>query len=337
MRYAPVTRGLDDDREYDLFVYSVGYERRSSHALRLGLTGRRTLALCFEKNHVLSFEDNLAIAKSAGATIFTPSTDDGVRGLVGDYLPSGALTFRIAVDISSMPRQRIASFLLAFDEAAKRGVDVEMDFFYSPAAFSSPPLTPSSTLHAGPVLREYSGRLRRTSLPIGTLIGLGYEPQRAMGAFELLEPTTAWAFRPQGGDPRFTEALQTSNDLLLRVLGEDRVFDYKVEHALDTVYALESFVYAVQGSHRLVLLPMGPKIFALACLLVALSDEPDRPAVWRVGERVYSHVSDIEENGNLVGLGVTSLQGRHEGATRAPRVENQPTARGAERQVSLPT
>jgi hypothetical protein len=310
MKYAAVKADFDTQLDYDLAVVSVGYERRSSHLLRCGLDAKTLLAVAFEHLQVMSFDDNMEQARRAGAEVRYAGTDEDMSPLLAEW--SSATTFaageavRIAVDISSMTRQRLSSMILELERLhLQLERDVEVDFFYSPAAFTRPSVHQSGSLVAGPVRPEFAGRLRRTSLPVVAVIGLGYEPQRALGVFELLEPARAWAFRPNSEDRRFVEALARSNEALLRSLGDGAVLDYWVSSGVEILYALDSFLFSLEKSHRVVLLPMGPKIFALACLLLGLDRRAERPAVWRVGEARYGDPVDVAEDGSIVGIRVT--------------------------------
>jgi hypothetical protein len=189
--------------------------------------------------------------------------------------------------------------------AVRQRHDLSVTFVYSPAEFAPPPAVPSQSLQAGPVTDEFKGRLRRSSLPIGAIIGLGYEPQRALGAFELLEPSSAWAFRPVSHNPQFNSTVEQANSQLLALLGAGSVFPYAVRSGAELIHSLESFVFVIAPDNRVVLIPMGPKIFALACLLVALDRSPERPAVWRVGEDRYVDPPNVSEDGSVVAVEAT--------------------------------
>lgn len=297
------------DIAYDLAVITVGFERRSSYLLRRDVQASRIVAVAFLEVNEHSFASNLELARKSGADIFVSHPYERLDQLNAEWprLRRLALdhSIRIAVDISSMTRIRLASTVLNLQSIADIiGSDVTVDFFYSPGLFIPPSLSLSGPLSIAPVLPEFSGRLRRTSLPLGGVVGLGYEPQRALGAFEWLEPNRAWAFSPKGLDIRFEQEVSEANRQLLDVLGPRSVFEYEVVRGADIVYALDSFVFAFKKQYRLVLLPMGPKIFSLACLLIGMDLDGDRPAVWRVGGVAYANPVEVVEEGEIVGVRV---------------------------------
>lgn len=292
---------------YDLLIYAVGYEERSRYISSLITNCQERLAFPFQDNRFLNFQSNLQRAKQIGASIIEVATDIEFRASVRTALEvvstrSASTPARVAIDISSFSRPRIAGIVSAV-AAILHERRLEVDFLYAPALFTGSDSIPkSSILTAAPISGRFRGRLRSMSLPPGAVFGLGYEPQRAVGAFELLEPVSAWAFVPVRSDPAYNIAVQDANAPLLRSLPDSRVFYYEVAKPAQLYYDLDSFSFSLQHSYRLAIVPMGPKIFALCALLVAASDWDQRPAVWRVGERVRSEPLDVIPAGPVVGL-----------------------------------
>lgn len=306
MDFAVRAVDFDPKTRYDLAITTIGYEWRSSHLLRRGLWGRTMMPIAFEEMRIFSYEKNHALSLAAArGNVYSCGSHDRVEPYIHEWAASQRerKSCRVAVDISSMTRTRLASLVLALHKLPTwLSGHVVVDFFYSPGAFVPPPEDQVGPLEIGPVLPEFSGRLRKSSLPVGVVIGMGYEPHRAIGAFEWLEPNRAWAFTPTSPDERFEAEIAKANSQLIQVLGPSAIFNYEVAAGADTVYQLESFIFALKREFRMVLLPMGPKIFALACLLLGLGDDGDRPAVWRVGESTYRSPVDVHEQGPIIGI-----------------------------------
>lgn len=299
---------FNSSRTYDLALVALGFESRARHLVERGLSASRIVAFPFDAHKVLAYEANEAIMRDAGVRILPIAADADVRAacvaLVEALGPSE--TVRIAVDISSFSRVRLAEIVLGLQQVAgSLAGSLRVDFYYSPGIFAEPPSLAPSVLSAAPVAVGYHGLLQRSSIPVGAVFGLGYEPQRALGAFELLEPTRAWAFKPRGEDDRYAAAVQSANEQVLKSLGTDFVLEYDVWDAAGTYYALDSFTFSMRDQYRLVLVPMGPKVFALCCLLIGVDASGPKPAVWRVGERVYSSPVDVRPSGSLVGMRCT--------------------------------
>jgi hypothetical protein len=297
----------DSSIEYDCVLTSLGYEHRSSFLVRKGLRGKASIAYAFAENRILSFDDNRKLLLTAEYEIQDPTgeSDFGthIKYELAKYGNEDSL--RIGVDISSMTRSRMAKLvsLLTLFSSSRSG-QTTVDFFYSLPAYTAPSELPGRALSVGPMSSRFSGVLRPSSIPIGAVIGLGYEARRSIGVSEMLEPNKTWAFQPVSVDERYDVAILETNTQLLSTLNEDSILPYRVSDPGDALYSLDSFVFAKRDLFRLILIPMGPKIFTLMCLFVGLDQSPFRPAVWRVGESVVSEPVDITEDGLIIGLSV---------------------------------
>jgi hypothetical protein len=205
----------------------------------------------------------------------------------------------LAVDISSMPRKTLALFVEML--SSKVGQDLEVDFLYCPGNFdeSSKAANVVVPMTAEPVSEFFSGALRPPSVPIGLIVGLGLERHRAAGIVELLEPARTWFFAAAEGDERFIKAAEAVNQQLLRVASQGDVFHYDIRSLAQTYAAVESLCFSSGLDYRLIMAPSGPKLFSLACLLVASDRGYARPAVWRVGSAGFTHSVDVCESGEV--------------------------------------
>ncbi len=297
---------FDDGAAYGLTVMSIGYERRSSYLLRSGLRGRVNYSYAFEAPRGGAYRSNADLYQSAGYSILEVPEGSYGSDLESRVVDAGEAN--VAVDISSMTRRRLAATVLALNRAAVRArVSLEVDFYYCPAMFVQPDLDSVGVLRAGP-LPGFEGPLRRASLPVGAMIGLGYEPHRALGIIEYLEPSAAWAFIPQS-TADYEREVQAANESVLTLIPLDKQLRYSIDDPAGTVYALDSFVFAAGERRRIVLVPMGPKVFTLAALLVGLQSGYKRPAVWRVGESIHRKPAIAEEDGRVIGLRVRFSEG----------------------------
>lgn len=291
------------DRNYELLISALGYETRSVFAAT-NLDVDSTVFFVYPRQSTNVFRINESVAKSLpGSTLVELRDFASFASEIASILASVSAQSRIALDISSFDRRRLAVALEQTHQFMSRNPSALVDIIYTPAEYTPPPPHLShSPLEAGPIGESFHGHLRRTSLPLAAVFGLGYEPQRAIGAYELLEPSRSWAFWPDSSDEQYESSLRQANRLLLSTFPAQDILTYPVLQPGEIYYRLESLVSRLAATSRVVLVPMGPKIFAAVCILLGLADSPERPAVWRIGESGPSQPVDVKPRGMIVGL-----------------------------------
>lgn len=296
---------------YDLFIGTLGYERRARFlGRRFGLAARKRAVAGFQSGQELSYEPNRAWFSRRGFQIDEPAEsefEDWVRlklsGL--DPQPTGV---RICIDCSSATRRRLA-FLFSVLTDYLQHEPAEVHFLYSFSRFTAPPNTECPIIDAGPIIPRLAGWTRSPEKPVSVIIGLGYEQTRAMGALEYIEPSGVWLFVPCGGDRRFDKAIIERNDALLTAPGSPQALTYNVTDPFETLIRLESLMYGASQKSRLVVLPFGPKVFALAAIAAAVLHHKEA-AVWRVSSGTFEPKVDRAASGRIVGLSLESLSVR---------------------------
>jgi hypothetical protein len=292
--------------QYDGVIASVGYETRSSFiAKTLNMESNEKYACAFDNNKVHSYFDNLTwyasqgfLIQEQGETEFSSWCEDVFSRLLEH---ARERTVRVLIDISSMTRFRIAALLAAiFDSNG----DFDVDFLYAPSRFNPPTDEDEAPIVVcKPVMDKWAGWSMKPDNPSLALFGLGYESDRALGALEYIEPGSVWAFIPTGGDQRYDRALLRANKTFLESVPRSHLFEYGVAEPVDCFTKLEALVYGNLESTKPILVPFGPKIFALNCLLVACVYFP-KVAVWRVSAGVFAPPQDKFANGQIVGVRV---------------------------------
>lgn len=305
------TSGLDPRKsvqgQYDLAIASIGFESRGRYVVEtLRPISEAKVAFEFQKQQELSFADNLAFFKTNGFNVIPAKRDTLERmfetGALLDWLPSSrrsASCLRIIVDISSMNRHMLGCTVAALWKlAADRSVSV--DFVYAVAAYVRPGKEMEQILTAGPVLPEFAG-WTPPDKPTAAIIGLGYELHRAIGLIEFLEPAEVWVFQGQSDDRKYDAQVRRANKLLFDSVVPENLINYAIRRPLECYLTLESLIAGVSMNYRPVLIPFGPKIFALCTLLVALRHYPT-VAVWRVSSDEAAEPTDRHASGKLYGL-----------------------------------
>lgn len=292
--------------EYDLVIVSCGYEARSRFICEsLGLGGSRVKCYGFKDQRLLSYSDNIAFFSKRMVDVSHVNDDDYSKQMRRDILsiarPSTEGTIRILVDISSMPRSRIAH-TLAILSKLQLSTPIEACFCYALAEYSPAPKSPTTISFAGPVMDYFAGWGPEPSRPIAAIVGLGYEPDKVLGALEFLESYFVGIWIPKGPDSRFLTDVATANKTLLDDVSSDSVFYYDPLNPFALFVHLESLCYGlVSDAHRPVFIPFGPKIFSLVCLLVSLHFRKEA-SVWRISSENAEEAVDRRANGVITTL-----------------------------------
>lgn len=320
LRAEPFTgldRNRDDPPRYFLLIASVGFEERSSFvATRLVDQVVHIVGFTFPEQRVLSYAKNrrwfeangqvvdvsethyrerLAAQVSAAAYAWQESGGASLRG------PRRAL--RVAVDISSMTRQRLADTFLAiyFDS----GVAVDVDWLYAPATYSGSG-EGNPVIRVNQPLRGFEGWGDPDS-PLSCVLGAGFEGELALGVVDDLEPSSTWVFLPVGYSKRHDSQLLRRNEPLLSAANEAQVVEYRLDRPLETLLKLEALVERLVAPGRAVLIPLGPKLFALLAMVIGASNRTD-VSVWRVSADVAREPVQRRAAGDVIGLRIVSCE-----------------------------
>jgi hypothetical protein len=289
--------------EYTLAVATVGYEERARFAAEtLGISAKEKLAIGFVAQKELSYERNSSWYERAGYHVVHVDDEEYGR-LISEKITSAIGSCKdegsISIDISSMTRLRLA-VVLSYLARLPLAVPLRVDFLYTLAKFSAPSQIVQANSHVGPVLPEFAGWWTEPEKPPIAILGLGYEENKALGAVEHIQASQRWTFTPVSPEADYTPVLEQANRTLLLDVAPERQLSYWVDRPFDLFVRLESLVYGLQQLGNPVILPFGPKIFALTAMLVKLLHS--RVAVWRVSAQGAEPAINRKSSGNVYGL-----------------------------------
>jgi hypothetical protein len=305
----PPTTLSDLERQlpYDLALVSVGFEARSSSiplALAPPVLG---IGLTFPDRHEAAYAENVSAITARGYELWEPASNAqimvdelssrferaGARRKLDDNTP-----LRVAVDISSMTRARIAA-IVQVAYALPPTEPIIIDLLYAPAAYrpSAPPL--ASWVSEKPVTEHFAGWDPDADKELLAVVGLGFEPNAAEGVIDYLTPDESLMFVPDGRDPQYRNDVERVNAEVLRKA--DITLDYAVEDPYRLILDLERLLLSRADERRLLLVPLGPKIFAVACLIVAARLYP-MISVWRFSAGTNERARPATAAGWVCGL-----------------------------------
>ena len=205
----------------------------------------------------------------------------------------------MAVDITGLSGRSLADWFVRFAEAVVPG-GMTVDFLYAAAPYASPGRAmPSHAGSAQPIHPRFAGWVPEADRQTVAILGLGLDGGPEYGLLDQLEAAEIWAFLPSGDDARYGEAVRDANRIVLSGLPDDRVLHWRVDSAFDCFLELESLVYGRVHDSRPVIVASGPKLFALAALLVASAHAP-RVAVWQT--ETSRVPTDAPAAGRILGL-----------------------------------
>jgi hypothetical protein len=298
IRVVPGANVLEEEK-YGLFVAVCGYELRSRFVpQRVHRAAHRKFATGFPTQHEHSFEANRRWFE--GHDFDVRIEDDAAFRVSVERLCNGLDVLPVLVDISSMNRGRIAALIEIFEDVSAQR-DVIVDWAYSPRAYRRPAATDSLIVESGPVSPRFAGWSASPQKPAVAIVGLGYEPERALGAVEYLDAAEAWAFVPFGEDPRFDEKVMTQNSAFWETHSSLAIRRYRVDEPIACIGDLDGLVSALLRDSRPIIIPLGPKMFSLAAMIVATWHDPE-VTVWRVSGGTLEPATNAESNGKLISL-----------------------------------
>lgn len=285
----PMDLSLLKNEEFDLFFFGLGYESRATTVVsRIGL-GSKVYGLTMPGRPIHSLSRNVEFSKRNEYRIiddFSKFAADELQLAFTKRRGRGPL--RIGFDISSVNRLLLIGLLHELAMLAQP--DDEVTLFYTPAAYADPSWAFPQIQKVGPVNELFSGFDGDLSKPLAAMLGLGFEAGVSMGIISQLEPNASVCLWGKGIDARFDAAVKTANFDFSYPGFATRVLQYSLIDPRGSFDLLESITYDIVQDHRLVVVPMGPKLFTALAALLAMTYFGE-VSIWRVQ---HSHVEPVD-------------------------------------------
>jgi hypothetical protein len=299
------TETLQNISRVDLLLCACGYESRARYAASLLLENSTLrIAIGFPDQKELAYEANEKWFKANNFTFHEPA-EARFREVV-DHAFNSALRLSlrpfVVIDISCLNRFRMAHIV---DSLRNLNCDaINVMFVYSLAEFTPPPSDTAPTMVVEPVIPQFSGWTNAPDKPPAAVVGLGYEPSKAIGAIDHLEINNAvWLYTPSGPISEYLDRVILSNASLIELIqSEGRKLSYSVLDPGSLFQEINSLIDLLKGSYNPLLIPFGPKLFALVSLLVACVHE--EAGVWRVSSGTLEEPVDRKPSQHVIGLNV---------------------------------
>lgn len=289
-------------QRFDLAIVTCGYETRAAYLrMNIAFDAAALLVLDYRCDAMLSYDANKAYYTGLSNSQFI-DIDDSLSGTLRTALIKAAaeidadVRLRIFMDISSCSRSVMAKLLLAIAETLPGRA--ELICAYALSAFDIPPDGELPSHISEPVVGDLSGWSDDLSKPPCAVIGMGFEPGRALGCMDYLEIPEVRLFMPHGVDLRFEQAVKEANAVLIAEAGAQSVLPYQILDPAATYEKMESLIYGLLPRFRPVIIPLGPKIFAALAMVLAVRMLP-RVCVWRTSSGAIGDISDRTASGEV--------------------------------------
>lgn len=294
-----------DEAEFDLLIFAVGYEARARHvAETYAPRSKIIMGYRFPEGHIFSFDKNMEFLERVNGLLLQSS--DSIESILRIQGADSFHNRRICLDVSSLNRGAMSA-LLGELLASSYFSGCSLSILYAVAEFTIPTYAEVDFLDFGP-LEGFEGWTANPEKPTTLILGLGYEADHAIGALEYLDPSAAFAFFPDGHDTKFANEVQKANGTFFDVLGMERVVRYPVLSPYQTFWQMRSLILSLRSVSRVVLVPMGPKIFCSLCLICqkVLGEEI---SVWRASGHTLENAKETKAAGPVCGYTVQRVAG----------------------------
>ena len=196
----------------------------------------------------------------------------------------------VSVDITSFDRKKMGDiFLLLYHYKANLH---RSEIFYYPQKYARPSAHLETVSAFSPLSGSYLAERSLSQAGTTLIAGAGYEFGKIIGALDVLEPDEVFCFIPKSSDDRFEDSINMANNdfefLSDYPSGMDRLVSYDIYNVSKLYSVLRGLVDHDVGRRNVLILPMGPKIFAFVSILLALQYK-NKVMVWRYST-VDSHV-----------------------------------------------
>lgn len=289
-------------QSFELAIATCGYETRSSYIFNtVTFQSNQTLVMDYLCTGVINYDINKSFYLGIENCNFI-EIDERISIRIQDFLAlvrnefKDDATLRILIDISSCSRSIMAKLLIAISHVFSGRAEITC--VYALSAFDSPPDGELPSHISEPVVGDLSGWSDDLSKPPCAVIGMGFEPGRALGCMDYLEIPEVRLFMPNGVDKRFEIAVREANAVLIDEAGNNSVLPYQILDPAATYEKMESLMFGLLARFRPVIIPLGPKVFAALSMILAIRMLP-RVCVWRTSSGSIGEAADRTANGEI--------------------------------------
>jgi hypothetical protein len=263
---------------YDWLIYGLGFETRSPKIASIVDESCKIIALKMPERRIHSYTKNAAFA-AMRKHIVPPSFQSFLSDVLPKIFSPSKKPLRICFDISSVNRIMLADTIVELARLC-RPAD-RIDVVYCPASFHEPDWQFPQIERIGPINATLSSIESDLNKPLCLVLGAGFEAGISMGLVSQLEPRLSYCFWGTGIDSRFDRAVRRANFEFEFGGFNTKPVPYNIKDPKGAFIQLESAAYGFTKGFRVIVIPMGPKLFTMLSTLLGML-YVGQIAVWRV-------------------------------------------------------
>ncbi len=190
----------------------------------------------------------------------------------------------IIVDYSCMPKIWIATILdfISKNELPEQRINVF--FAYTPKRFL--PNIKKIVEFIGPIIEPKDLIQNETNLTL--IAGLDNNYESIIKLIKNINPQKIFAFVPEPAfDQEYSKSVYKKNKPLLEKIGDENIIKYPANNQEEINSKLTSLCLDLRLNSRVIIVPLGPKTFALTSLLLSLR-YPDIK-LWDITSKIYKY------------------------------------------------
>lgn len=215
-------------------------------------------------------------------------------------------TLSLCIDVSSIHRRNLASILSFLLRELSAKHHIELSIIYTLAEYSTPPsFDVQPNTRVAPVHSEFAGWASLPSIPIAVIVGLGYEKDKALGAFEYIESNERIIYIPNSPETEYKDQVLQHNDIVISATEPRNIINYQVDKPALIFMSLRSLMEGIKNDFRPIIFPFGPKIFFAVSLIVAIANP--EVSIWYVSGEEDEVPVDKKTSGRVSTFGLHCL------------------------------
>lgn len=297
-----------DTFEFDIFIYAIGYEKRSSFFRSKEPKASNFFAIDYECPERGDYNVNKKESEKFGDEQLIYSRNSGRQFLhilkerLSITKNTTEQTRCIGLDVSCLDRTLMSYVIISLLEVIEK--NDRIIFFYTPSKFIEPRLYLSPLKKFGPAVPELSGFVGNPYKNRALIMGLGYEYGAALNVLNILEPEFSHLFYPIGDDERFLPHVKYANFDFEFGMNEYKVSSYNFSDPVALHGQMRDMIFSLSPMYTVMIVPFGPKLFSAIGILLCINNGSDC-SFMRYSVEEVENIPKIEASGETHGFILT--------------------------------